>query len=791
MTTSTTHQSPRIGLSGAPRHVPDSPILASQSIQISPEQHARDMSDLCYALRCVNGEGMPDSSIAELAEFLLQSVDKDCINLTVGPQYKDLMEELQNTLQIMNFHCWAVLSERHNRLNGTPGDRLLRSLTLPECTSTSMREQPENFQHLFLMLSFVGVRRLNLHTDDGVHDLRDVCMLRGLEEISVLAPVAPERWLLLVRSATSVEILGSELPAAIRVHCDAQHDMLHLATLAEATASLAQTLHTPPGPAPGPAQAEVPAATPVEPESPKELAGVLQAPVDIHCATQVQSLVDDREGDTVKVHFTPVPKPVTARKKRQPVQRPHLASTDAGAADAQAARARSPLMPCEELQQPKQAQPATGSQIHSLRRQRSAVHPSSMALLALFGTAMFAGGLRQCLDGGPQFEPGVDPHAGTGDMSLREDSCAAPQGEIPDLGATLGASRHVLRESDFAQPMAVDTRLPEAGVDVLAQPARDLMEGKGFDGKPGLLVALGSGHTADVAEYMKRLAALGLGPALSAAILGNAADEYHALAHAMLNQHINCVAAFMDGLKALRLDSGQIADILAARGSRGYSGLHVALVEEKSAAVAEFMDRLKGLGLDPQQMADVVLADNINGYPGLFYAMERGSSLSVPVFMAGLKELGLPAGQLVDILKARDGAGNSGLFIAQMSGHAAVVTTFMQGLKGLGLDDTQIVDIIKCENTDGVGGLYMALQYGHTGVVQAFMKGLKALGLSPEGVAEVIAARNPSGATGLSVAMDLGHAQAVRAFVGSLKGLGLSPQQIADITRRRNPEVAA
>jgi hypothetical protein len=794
MTTSTTHQSPRSSLSGAPSHVPDSPILVSQSIQISPEispeLRARDMSDLCYALRCVHAQDMPDSTIAVLAELLLQSVDKDCINLTVGPHYEDLMEALQNTLQLMNFHCWAVLSERHNRLNGTPGETLIRSLTLPECTSTSMREQPETFQHLFVMLSLVGVRRLNLHTDDGVHDLRDVCMLRGLEEISVLAPVAPQRWLLLVGRATSVEILGSELPAAIRVHCDASHDILRLAKMAEATANLAEGSSPP--------QAAVP----------EQVDEAVHEPPDE--AVHVHLMLDQQPGaagnEPVRSAIAGKPAAMLEEEPRKAVQ----------------LRLKKKRVPRDE-QRPKPPLPVPGLQLQHLPPQRSAAHSSSMVLMALFGTAMLAGGLRQSLGCTPPFEPAMagpttlpsdltpqiddefadefadasmaaDTLIGTSGMSFLQDQCPALGDHAPDLLAALAASRHLLRASPSAQFVAVDTRPAEAVVAAYPQPIADLLAGKGFDGKPGLLLALKSGGTADVAEYMKRLAALDLEPSLNAVILASAADEYHALAHAMLNQHITSVAAFMGGLKALRLTTQQIADILAATGSRGYSGLHVALVEEKSAAVVEFMDRLKGLRLDRQQTADVALARNINGYPGLFYAMERGSSLSVPVFMAGLKALDLLPEQIVDNLKAKDGAGNFGLYIALMSGHASVVTAFMQGLRGLqglGLSASQIVDIIKCENADGVGGLYMALQYGQTGVVRALMEGVKGLGLGPELVAEVLVARNPAGSTGLSVAIELGHAQTVRAFMGRLKGLGLSPQQIADITQRRNPEAVA
>ena len=817
MTTSTNNQWPRSGQSGGVRNEPVQSASVAGPVHDTQKEFQTDCSNLCQILRSVHPAGMPEWTIFQLAQFLMQGVGKDLVDLTVGPQFAHLRSEIQNTLQCMGFGCWSLLRTRHNRMNGSPDGSPFRELRLADSTAERMRANPQNLTPLFFALSLVGVRRLKLRVDEGVYNLRDACSISGLEEIVVLPPAASQRWHLLIRPGVRVTFAGLPVP----------EERLLFEPFVPAHSVAPRMPHTVRRGPDEPAGALLPVArcTAEMPRVVKPEVRLTVPPKRVlsqHSAAQVIS-------PEVKVKVQP---------KRVPAKRPQSASADPGAAVAMAAPARSVLVPLEPLQ-PLELPPAPPWQPQLAHLRRSAINPSSLALLALCGTAMLAGGLRRSLDSGLQFEPAmagptalppdlrpetVDPLAtpdtplGPGGMSFLERQCPMQQPAMP--------------QPAMPQPLAVDTRPTEAGFDVHPQPVADLMAGKGFDGKPGLLVAMGSGQTAEVAAYMKRLAALELSPLLSAGILAKAADDYHALARAMLNQHITSVAAFMDGLKELHLDAQQVADIVGARGLRGSSGLHLALVEGKSAAVAEFLERLKGLGLDSQQMTEVVAARDINGYPGLFYALERGSALAVPVFMEGLqglglsrpqmaavvaakvpgisdglyqamgrghagtvtvvmeglKALGLLPEQIVDILTARDIVGNPGLYIASVDGHAAVVTAFMNGLKGLGLSGPQILDIIKCEDAQGIGGLYMGLQQGRTPVVRALMAGLKGLGLSPELVAQAITARNPAGLNGLYVAMHQGHAQSVKVFIDSLRGLGLGPQQIADVVEPRHPD---
>ena len=186
--------------------------------------------------------------------------------------------------------------------------------------------------------------------------------------------------------------------------------------------------------------------------------------------------------------------------------------------------------------------------------------PSSIAFLALCGTALVAAGARQLLDSGSQLAPAIDGPTPVPPQIIDElarlgiplqpaeagapaDQCLAQNDDGPDLSTTLAASRHLLREGPPPQPVAVDSTPAHQR----AQQSADVFAGKGFDGKRGLLFSMQNGQTAEVAAFMESLAGLGLNPQQVDEVLAKASDMYPGLTHAMLNGHIAAVTAFMLG----------------------------------------------------------------------------------------------------------------------------------------------------------------------------------------------------------------------------------------------------
>jgi hypothetical protein len=350
-----------------------------------------------------------------------------------------------------------------------------------------------------------------------------------------------------------------------------------------------------------------------------------------------------------------------------------------------------------QLQQPQQPQPR-------LQPRRPAVSFSAFALFALCMTTLFAAGARQLAHNGPQLEPTIDgptpvPPLITdefarlgiplqpGEVGAPADQCLAQDDDGPDLSTTLGASQHLLREGPPPQPVAVGS----TPASQRAQQTADVFAGKGFDGKPSLLFMLQNGQTAGVAEFMERLAGLGLNPQQVDEVLAKASIG---LANAMMNGHIATVTALIHGLKHIGLSPQQIGDIVA-------DSLCFALTEGHAAAVTAFMAGLNGLELSPEQIAEVVVAYNADGLPGLYLAMQEGHAAAVTAFLNGLEGLRLSPQDFAEIVEARpmgDGYGNgNSLSIARARGHVHAVKAYREGLARL-----QQHDLITGEQVTGI-----------------------------------------------------------------------------------------
>ncbi|CAN5581070.1 hypothetical protein BH11PSE7_BH11PSE7_35190 [soil metagenome] len=396
---------------------------------------------------------------------------------------------------------------------------------------------------------------------------------------------------------------------------------------------------------------------------------------------------------------------------------------------------------------------------------RPAVSPSSIAFLSFCAVALFSGIVRELIDAGPEFEPTID-------------------GPTP---VTI-----------YLPPVIVDERAPltqpdaPALVRVLTQPQEDssqqiadVLKGRGFDGKPGLLFALKNGHTAVVTAFMERLAGLGFKPGQILKVLAKSSDGYPGLVHAMRNGHSATVAAFMNGLKGLGLRPEQVAGILAVRDTNGMSGLSCALALGNAAAVSGFMTGLTGLGLDSEQVAETVAANDSDGVSGLFHALHDRHAAAVTAYMQGLKGLDLTAQQIARLVSPKDVNNLAGLFHALYRGYAPEVKALMEGLKGLGLAAGQIAEIVAPTSPDGHRALYYTMREGHAATVTAFVDGLHGLGLSPQQIVDIVQAGRTRGDTGLSIARKTGKLDSEKAFMACLARLQeqdlITPSQAAAI----------